>query len=364
LHVGFVITSLVGGGAEKVVLTLASEMVRQGHEVDVYVLTGRSNYHAELGVNVNFLSHVNKVPSLCRGLFYKRTARKFLARVRERESVCGKHDLIFYNLPEDYVLGDMAQLDNSYYCLHTSILMSLNDQMRRSKSRYKSLKKRYEMLDGKNVIAVSRGVADEVRQLEWLKVSSVETIYNPFDIEVIRKLSNEKLKYGIDYKYLIHVGRAARLKRHDLLFKAFKRLPLDYRLVLLSKDTDKLRGLAKNHGVEDRVILPGFQDNPYNWIRKAELSVLCSDFEGLGNVIIESLICGTPVVSTDCPYGPAEILSGNLSGNLCPVDDSDALADKMLQVIDSKMKIDKPAILDEVDISYVVNQYFSLAAHD
>lgn len=362
MHIGFVITSLVGGGAEKVVLTLASQMVKKGHLVDIYVLTSKINYKVEPRINVNFLSSVKKIPSLWARLFYRSAVRRFIAIVKRNEDRHGVHDVMFYNLPEDYVLGDMASLENSYYCLHTSVEQSLSDQLRRSNSRYKKLKKRYSALSGKNVVAVSQGVGDELKGLSWLDVKSVQTIYNPFDPDEIRRLSTERIDERIDYKFLIHIGRAARLKRHDLLFSAMKKLPSEYKLVLLSKDSRKLRKMAESYGLSDRVELPGFQENPYKWIKKAELLVLCSDFEGFGNVLVESLICGTPVVSTDCPYGPAEILTGALSWSLCQVGDSDALADKIIQSFDTRINIGKPDILEKVEINHVVDRYLSIAS--
>lgn len=82
--------------------------------------------------------------------------------------------------------------------------------------------------------------------------------------------------------------------------------------MLLTQPSDQLNALIEEYGLEQRVIIPGFQKNPYNWIRRADMLVLCSDHEGLPNVLVEALILQTRVVSTDCPSGPREIL-GNLA---------------------------------------------------
>ncbi|WP_372923147.1 glycosyltransferase, partial [Roseovarius sp.] len=89
---------------------------------------------------------------------------------------------------------------------------------------------------------------------------------------------------------------------------------------------DALLSLAQELGVADRVILAGFHPDPTPFYKTADLFVLSSDYEGFGNVIVEALACGTPVVSTDCPSGPGEILDGGRYGRLVPVGDAPALA--------------------------------------
>lgn len=80
----------------------------------------------------------------------------------------------------------------------------------------------------------------------------------------------------------------------------------------------------QNLALEDRVLTPGFHSDPTTWYQVADLFVLSTDYEGFANVVAEALACGTPVVSTDCPYGPAEILERGRYGELVPVGDADA----------------------------------------
>jgi glycosyltransferase involved in cell wall biosynthesis len=115
-------------------------------------------------------------------------------------------------------------------------------------------------------------------------------------------------------------------KRHDLLLEAWREANPGMRLVLLTRPDERLHALIARLGLQGQVLLPGFQVNPYPWMRAARLLVLSSDHEGLPNVLIESLACGTPVVSTDCPSGPREILTGPLARFLVPVGDARRLA--------------------------------------
>lgn len=129
--------------------------------------------------------------------------------------------------------------------------------------------------------------------------------------------------------------------------------------MLLVAATDTLRQLIASYGLAQHVILPGFQANPYSWIKYARALVLSSDFEALPGVLIEALICGTPVVSTDCPSGPNEILTGPLAHWLTPVNDPQALAEKIQEVLDHPYQPDLNA-LQRFEIHTILQQYQAL----
>ena len=130
-------------------------------------------------------------------------------------------------------------------------------------------------------------------------------------------------------KRVLTVGSLKEQKNHPLLLRAFARIPdPQARLMLVGMGECEvgLRALAGDLEIADRVIFAGFHPDPTPFYRTADLFVLSSDYEGLPTVLIESLSCGTPVVSTDCPSGPAEILEGGRYGRLVPVRDPAALA--------------------------------------
>jgi glycosyltransferase involved in cell wall biosynthesis len=112
--------------------------------------------------------------------------------------------------------------------------------------------------------------------------------------------------------------------------------------------------LITQRALTDRVLVAGFQTNPYQWMSHARLVVLCSDYEGMPNVLIESLICGTPVISTDCPSGPREILGDALPSALVPCGDARALADRIRDFLAT------PPSIADVDLSaYTIDQTVS-----
>lgn len=133
-----------------------------------------------------------------------------------------------------------------------------------------------------------------------------------------------------DTPVVLAAGRLAEQKGFDTLLKAFAQAKqnLALRLIILGegKLREELEALARQLGVSDDVSLPGFVDNPYAFMSRADLFVLSSRFEGSPNVMLEALACDCQVVSTDCPSGPREILAGVDWGRLVPVDDVSALS--------------------------------------
>ncbi|MCK4815270.1 glycosyltransferase, partial [bacterium] len=135
---------------------------------------------------------------------------------------------------------------------------------------------------------------------------------------------------GITGKRILAVGSFKDQKDHESLIRAFAKLQnsLSATLVIVGEGPlrPKLEDLIAELSLEKSVKLPGFFANPYLWYRDADLFVLSSLYEGFGNVIVEALECGVPVVSTDCLSGPREILEDGKYGRLVPVGDVDALA--------------------------------------
>jgi glycosyltransferase involved in cell wall biosynthesis len=121
-----------------------------------------------------------------------------------------------------------------------------------------------------------------------------------------------------------------------------------------------LDALVRELGLEDDVAMLGFMQNPYAYMAKAAVFVLSSVREGLGNVIIEAMAVGTPVVSTNCESGPAEILADGKYGLLTPVGDTKAMADGILSVLDGNGKRVDPGWLDQFTLKACTQQYLNV----
>jgi glycosyltransferase involved in cell wall biosynthesis len=220
------------------------------------------------------------------------------------------------------------------------------------------------MLNSKCVIAVSEGIKQDLLTHFNISPGAVKTIYNPIDIGMIRALSEKPNPYhGI--RYIVHVGRMAHEKRHDVLLEAYKRSGLEHRLVLVGDGPQKQSILAKvkRLGISDRVILAGKLKNPYPIIKEADLLVLSSEYEGFGIVLTEALALHTMVVSTDCQSGPREIMSPRFTKYLAPVDDAAGLSQKMRQALadleNGVICIDD-TVVERFAIAGISQQYLSL----
>ena len=204
------------------------------------------------------------------------------------------------------------------------------------------MRRAYSQADG--VIAVSEGVRQDTIKLTGIAAERVHVIRNP----VITPRLHEQAAVAAPHAWLEHkslpvilgMGRLTRQKDFETLLRAFSALQaeLPSRLVILGEgpqpgDRERLETLARALGISERLLLPGFQKNPYAWLARADLFVLSSAWEGSPNALTEALALGVPCVSTDCPSGPSEILAGGRYGPLLPVGDASAMTTAMLHTL-------------------------------
>ncbi|GIW99745.1 MAG: glycosyl transferase [Pirellulaceae bacterium] len=191
------------------------------------------------------------------------------------------------------------------------------------------------------LVGVSSGVARDMARLAFLPETSVHVIHNPVRGAGDKQMPDTSIAetlWGIRAgKRVLTVGRFKPVKNQALLLRAFARLARETPATLMLVGSGELEGdlrrLASRLGVSDRVIFAGFQPDPSPFYASTDLFVLSSNAEGLGNVVVEALAHGTPVVSTNCPYGPSEILENGRWGRLVPVGDEQALAQAMHEAL-------------------------------
>ena len=162
-----------------------------------------------------------------------------------------------------------------------------------------------------HVIAVSEGVAQDLRDNFGVRGERVSAVANPVDVEAIRARSRQSAAVAVDGPYIMAAGRLVKSKNFDMLIRAFAASGGGHRLVIAGEggERDALLATAQACGVAGRVLLPGFVDNPYALMRGAELFVLSSNAEGFPNALVEAMAVGVPVVATNCASGPSEILA-------------------------------------------------------
>lgn len=355
----FIVTNLRTGGAEKAVLKIASGLSARGHESRLILLENVIEYPVPEAIHIHALTPKD-VP-LSSGWIGKRVVAARLARLYRNLAKQAPFELTVSTLPFADEVAQIARLPRVWYRIANTLSAEIEQLSVKNSRKARRRQSRYRRLyEGKNLIAVSKGVAADLRERLLLAKARIETIYNPFDFEEISNRAQAAEPDLPKRPYILHVGRFEPQKRHDLLLDAFQiaRLPLD--LVLLTRPSPGLIDLIASRGLESRVIVAGFRDNPYPWYSHASALVLSSDREGMPNVLIESLICGTPVVSTDCPSGPRELLSGPMSRWLVPCGDASALAARMREVVETRPSID-PRILEPFAHTSILQAYESLA---
>ncbi len=188
------------------------------------------------------------------------------------------------------------------------------------------------------ITAVSAPVKVSLNRLYGIANDKINVIHNPIDIVHIKKASTVKLHSKYEYEFILAVGRLVKVKRFDLLIKAFSGVRKNKKLKLLilgeGPERDRLTKIARILGVEDDVVLPGFVANPWAFMKHAKLVILTSKYEGFGNVIVESMAIGCPVISTESG-GPQEIITNGKNGILVS-DDHQEIKTEILRVLNDR----------------------------
>ena len=368
LHVGFLLTSLNGGGVERNILRLAGALIERGHRVDLVIPRLAGDYRAAIpggirvwraripGTDKTFLRKVrragieveamtvNPVGAACAWLALARKHpgipvirgsgmrsiypyAHVLARYlrEERPDV-----LVSAHMGPNAIAVCAAELTGR--AVPTVITVRNNVAAGYAPHWLAAARTLYPLADA--VVSVSRGVAESVRRLVGVDAGRVHVIYHPIPVDSVWRLAQEEVSHPwfgeAEPPVILSVGRDAPQKGYPTLVEAFglARREAAARLVILGRLSapyrERLRSLARGHGAEEDLGFVDFDENPFRYMRRAGLLALSSRWEGLPTVVIEALACGTPVVSTDTPYGPREILRG--WGDLPPVGDAPALA--------------------------------------
>ena len=203
---------------------------------------------------------------------------------------------------------------------------------------YKRIYKNFDL-----IIAQAKFMRDDLVENFGIKSSKMVVIYNPVDSENVMKKSKE-LDVALPEKFnLLAVGKLNPQKGFDMLLNIVSKLDDSYHLTILGegKDKQELESQIATLGLEDRVSMVGFCDNPYTYMGKADLFVLSSRFEGLPNVVLEANSCGLPVVAFDSAGGTGEIINDGENGFLVEAFDEDMYAKCIEKARDYKFDKDK-----------------------
>jgi glycosyltransferase involved in cell wall biosynthesis len=358
-RIAIVIDSLTGGGAEKVMLSLAQELITQGHQPHLIVLQNECAYELPQNLPVHYCFEANN-RNFDSFWNIKQSITTLKALIKSVEKQFGQFDMFLSNLDKSNLMTTKSGISPLFCVVHNSIEEELKRQIKLGPLAYLKMLKQKKSLNGQHLVTVSNGIESEIISKGRIQPASICTIYNPFDLNDIKQKANEIDPDIPQEPYIIHIGRVAKQKRHDVLFEALSLLKTDIKLVLLCNNKKKALKIAAKFNVQDKLIIPGFKKNPFPWIKQAKLLVLSSDYEGLPTVLIESLACNTAVVSTDCDHGPKEIMTEELAQFLVPRRNPVELAAKIDLALSSSLTLTQPKILSKVAANTVAKAYVEL----
>jgi glycosyltransferase involved in cell wall biosynthesis len=356
-HVAIFMHGLFEGGAERIMLNMAKGLVNSGHSVDLVLARADGPFLPQVPEEVRMIDLKST-----RVMFSLRALTQYI----QSENPDGMLSCIDYTniiailarqlvrKPDRLVVGEhntfsqrITQLPFFYRRLLPKLVRLL-----------------YPLSDC--VAAVSQGVANDLVNNTGIKPEHIRVINNPVITQDLQKKSQLPLEHPWFQPehppVLVSVGRLHPQKDFPNLLHAFAKVRQNRvaRLVILGEGERRtdLEKLAQELGISDDISMPGFVDNPYSYMANSSVYVLSSKWEGLPTVLIEALYCGVPIVSTDCPSGPKEILQNGRFGLLVPVGDSEKLALAIEEALDGKVAAAPSISWEPYTVEHIVDQYY------
>ncbi|WP_397473708.1 glycosyltransferase [Pusillimonas sp.] len=353
------IPSLHGGGAERVMVSLANGLSAKGLDVDLVLAREAGVYLTDVSrkvriVNLDVRRTLQALWPLARYLRYERPAT--LISAMNYVNIIASWARRLSGVPCHLVLTEHANLSHLLADSRPKLAWCLPRLMRGA----------YAKADA--IVAVSDGVAHDLAAILHCNPRHIHTRHNPIETTALAIKSQE----GLDHPWfepnqppvVIAAGRLSPEKDYPTLIRAFAILHRKQavRLVILGEGDQRaaLQTLIDELDCSPDVLLAGFQANPYKWMSRAAAFVLCSRWEGFGNVLVEAMACGTPVVSTACPSGPEEILAGGRWGRLVDVGDAEGLAAAIEQTLLDESPPDVRRRAQDFNVERTVDAYLPL----
>ncbi|MEM7712559.1 MAG: glycosyltransferase [Cyanobacteria bacterium P01_A01_bin.68] len=350
---------LYSGGAERVLLNLARGFVQQGLKVDMVLAASSGSLLKQLPSEIRLidLKAESKIGILPRLVEYLRA-----------ENPSSMLAALHYPC-------EIALLAKRIARVSTKIVVSEHNHLSLEAKRIPQLSVRltplaarllYPWADG--IVSVSQGVKEDLVKVTNLPKKRIDLIYNPVITPELFVKAREKVNHPWfqpeEPPVILAVGRLHQQKDYPTLLRAFVRVRQvrRCRLVILGEgpEKDNLNNLINELGIQKDVRMLGFVDNPYAYMMSSKVFVLSSAWEGFGNVIAEALAVGTPVVSTNCKSGPAEILANGKYGELIPVADPKAMAEAILKVLSGEIKQIDTDWLNQFKLQHCTKKYLEV----
>ena len=308
----FLINSLCEGGAERAMLTLSKQFVKEGHSVTILALTKNNFYTIPKGVEMVYLSKMDDSLSGVRKMLYMPYHAWQLKQYVKTHNIALVQSYLFranfVNLISS-LLGSTQVIQ----VVNRSVVSRFFKEGLSGKINLFLIRYLYPKAD--MIIHISMQMKDDFNR-HFFTRKNENVIYNPYDIKTVLYQANEAtedFRFESHKRYIITVGRLIPLKRFGDVLEAMSRLDSDIELILLGdgKERNRLENQANELGIKKRVHFLGQVENPFKYIKKSDVFISSSSVEGFPNVLLESMLCETVVISSDCLSGPREILAPN-----------------------------------------------------
>lgn len=306
----FLINSLCEGGAERAMLTLSKSFVEDGHKVTILALTKNNFYTIPNGVELVYLSKMNDSLSGLIKMFYMPYHAWRVKQYVKKHNVALVQSYLFranfVNLISS-IFGSKQVIQ----VVNRSVVSRFFKEGLSGKINLFLIRYLYPKSD--RVIHISLQMKEDFNK-HFFKSKNEKVIYNPYDVDSVLRQSKEPVEdftFESHKRYIITVGRLIPLKRFQDVLEAMNHLDSDIELILLGDGAERtfLEERAKKFSLDKRVHFLGQVENPFKYITKSDIFILSSSVEGFPNVLLESMLCKTVVISSDCLSGPREILA-------------------------------------------------------
>ena len=334
------------GGEERVLLSVLKNLVELNYDVDLLITWNhRENnlFENEIPEKVNYkflFDNYNGKNKLIKEIYRIRAKATYLKKV-EKIIKENKYDVII-----DYS-SNLLKYNNFdiKVPVFAWIHFSLTFGEKLSADKIEKYKKQYKKYD--KILAICDTMRDEFVEILGMDKNKVELVYNPIDLEAIRKKAeniDKKYENYLKQDYFLQVSRLTEQKQPEHLVDIYYKLKqrgIKEKLYFIGngEKVELIKQKIKEYKLEDDVILLGQIENPYPFFKNAKLFVHTGKYEGLPTVLLESLAFGTPVVAYDCPTGPKDILGKNSEyGELIPLNDKDTFVEKVYELMNKNEK--------------------------
>lgn len=314
-NIALLTSHLKSGGAQRVVSNISKHLSDKDINVYIFLYDGQQTVYGHGGKLIDLKTPASK------NIFIK--ILNLIKRIYKIKKLKNKYkiDTAISFLSSPNIINILTKSDEKNV-ISERVFSSCEKKTFFDK--FYSILKKFIYNNADEIVSISNGVKEDLVSNFNIKKDKIYTIYNPCDIKYINKLKNERIekKYKHIFKKptIINVGRLVQQKGQKYLIEAFKHVKKtkkEAQLVILGKGPLKkdLKDKAKKLNLASDIHLLGFKKNPFKFMKSADIFTFSSLFEGFGNVIVEAMSCGLPIISTDCNSGPREIIAPNTNIN-------------------------------------------------